>query len=91
LPDLTLKPARTKIQWRIRVKEETAVLDPVTQDNCNVTTQNPAAYRTGERKIPRGAANSAKDNSGGSVKRFFVNLGRAIERAMDRNHEFDHW
>jgi hypothetical protein len=72
------------------VKEETAVLDSVTEDNPCGSPDDRAAYRMGPRNIPARTA-SEEVSLGGRVKRLFVNLGRAIERRLEHDHEFDHW
>lgn len=77
------------------MKQETAVLDAASQDNTCLTPEEQAASRTGTRNTSAGTSQgpvaTEKRNFGNRVKGLFVSLGRAIERAMDRNREFDHW
>ncbi len=72
------------------MKKETAVLDSVTEDNLCTRPEDRAAYRTGPRNIAAKTANE-EVGFGGRVKRLFLNLGSAIERLMEHDHEFDHW
>jgi hypothetical protein len=73
------------------VKREAEVLDPVAQESTDVSPDE----RTGH--IPSQASTDAAHGVAGErsfgkrVKDFVVGVGQAIERAMDRNHEFDHW
>lgn len=74
------------------MKQEAAVLDPVTQEESGLTADERAAYRMGTRNVPAGVPQGPENRSFGAlVKGLFIGLGRAIERAMDRNREFDHW
>ena len=79
------------------MKREADVLDPVVQESTYVSPDERAVYRTGTGHIlPQASTDVAhgvagERTFGKRLKDFVFGVGRAIERAMDRNHEFDHW
>jgi len=77
------------------VKEETAVLEGVTEHDT-VTTNDRAVFRD-NRAVPspsedgRTRQTASGDYTVGTrIKGLLLNVGRAIERFMEHDHEFDH-